>query len=63
VPQPIRDINAESLREIGVLLVVFGPLEGLLKGASPHAVDFVIALSIVMIGGVFLAAGTHMGKE
>ena len=61
--QPLQDINAESLREIGVLLVVFGPPEGLLKSASPHAVDFIIALSIVMIGGVFLAVGTHMGKE
>jgi hypothetical protein len=63
MPQPVRDINAESLREIGVLLVVFGPLEGLLKGQSPHAIDFIIASAIVVVGGVFLVAGTRMGKE
>jgi hypothetical protein len=56
-------MNAESLREIGVLLVVFGPLEALLKGASPHAVDFIIASAIVAGGGVSLLVGTWMGKE
>jgi hypothetical protein len=63
MPQPVRDINAESLREIGVLLVVFGPLEALLKGSSPHAVDFIIATAILALGGVSLAAGTRMGKD
>ena len=63
MPQPIRDINAESLREVGVLLIVFGPLEGLLKGNSPHAIDFVIALAILVTGGVSLALGTRMGKD
>lgn len=63
MPQPVRDINAEWLREIGILLVVFGPLEALLKGASPHAADFIIASAIVAIGGVSLVVGTRMGKE
>jgi hypothetical protein len=63
MPQQLRDMNAESLREIGVLLVVFGPLEALLKGASPHAVDFIIASAIVAGGGVSLLVGTWMGKE
>jgi hypothetical protein len=63
MPQPLRDINAESLREIGVLLIVFGPLEGLLKGSSPHAIDFIIALGILAVGGVTLAMGTRMGKD
>jgi|HubBroStandDraft_5_1064220.scaffolds.fasta_scaffold128339_3 hypothetical protein len=63
VPQKLRDINAESLREVGILFVVFGPLEGLLKSTSLHAADFVIALSIAAFGGVLLFAGTRMGKE
>jgi hypothetical protein len=63
VPQAIKDINAESLREIGILFIVFGPLEGLLKSANLRAVDFVIALSIASVGVVSLAVGTHMGKE
>jgi hypothetical protein len=63
MPQQLRDINAESLREIGVLFIVFGPLEGLLKSGSPHAADFIIALSIALFGGVFLTVGTRMGKE
>ena len=61
--QRVRDTNAESLREIGVLLIVFGPLEALLKGASPHAVDFIIASAILAIGGVSLVLGTRMVKE
>jgi len=61
--QSVRDINAESLREIGILLVVFGPLEALLKGASPHAIDFIIASAILAAGGVSLALGTRMGKD
>jgi hypothetical protein len=63
MPQPLRDINAESLGEIGILFVVFGPLEGLLKSPSLHAVDFIIALSIAIFGGVILVVGTRMGKE
>jgi hypothetical protein len=63
MPQPVRDINAESLREIGILLAVFGPLEALLKGASPHAVDFIIASAILATGGVSLVLGTRMGKD
>ena len=63
MPQPLRDINAESLREIGILFIVFGPLEGLLKSANLHAVDFVIAISIAAVGVVSLIAGTRMGKE
>ena len=63
MPQPIKDINAEPLREIGILFIVFGPLEGLLKSASLHAVDFVIALSIASVGVVSLTMGTRMGKE
>jgi hypothetical protein len=63
MPQQLRDINAESLREAGILFIVFGPLEGLLKSTSLHAVDFIIALSIAAIGGVSLALGTRMGKE
>jgi hypothetical protein len=59
MPQQLRDINAESLREIGILFIVFGPLEGLLKSTGLHAVDFVIALS----GGVCLMLGTRMSKE
>jgi hypothetical protein len=61
--QQLREINAESLREIGILFIVFGPLEGLLKSANLRVVDFIIALSIASIGGVSLAVGTRMGKE
>jgi hypothetical protein len=63
MPTPLRDINAESLREVGILFIVFGPLEGLLKSASPRVVDFIIALSIAAVGGVSLTVGTRMGKE
>jgi hypothetical protein len=63
MPQQLRDINAESLREAGILFIVFGPLEGPLKSTSLHAVDFIIALSIAVIGGVSLVLGTRMGKE
>jgi hypothetical protein len=63
MPQSLRDINAESLREIGVLFIVFGPLEGLLKSANLRIVDFLIALSIALLGGVLLTAGTRLGKE
>jgi hypothetical protein len=63
MPQQLRDINAESLREIGILFIVFGPLEGLLKSTGLHAVDFVIALSIAVLGGVCLMLGTRMSKE
>jgi hypothetical protein len=63
MPQQLRDINSESLREIGVLFIVFGPLEGLLKSTSLHAVDFAIALSIASFGGVLLVVGTRMGMN
>jgi hypothetical protein len=62
MPKQLQDINAESLREIGILFIVFGPLEGLLKSTNLHAVDFAIALSIAVAGGVSLAVGTRMGK-
>ena len=63
MPQPLKDINAESLREMGVLFIVFGPLEGLLKSANLRIVDFLIALSIALLGGVLLTTGTRLGKE
>jgi hypothetical protein len=63
MPQPLKDINAESLREMGLLFIVFGPLEGLLKSANLRIVDFLIALSIALLGGVLLTAGTRLGKE
>jgi hypothetical protein len=63
MPQQLRDISAESLREAGILFIVFGPLEGLLKSTSLHAVDFIIALSIAAVGGVSLVSGTRIGKE
>jgi hypothetical protein len=56
--KPEHELWAEALRESGILLAVFGPLETLLR--SGKGADWLIAAGVVFFGGASLALGVRV---
>lgn len=53
---------AESVREIGILLLVFGPLETLLR-APMNVTEVLIAFALAVSGFILIFAGVKMGAD
>jgi hypothetical protein len=55
--KPTHELIAETAREMGILLTIFGPLEALLKSNSPQSSDFFWATFLVIGGCMLMIAG------
>lgn len=53
----------ESIREIGILLLVFGPLETLIRTRHFGKPDVLIALALAAFGFILIFIGVLMGGE
>jgi len=55
------ELWAEALRDIGILFLVFAPLETLLKAENKHWWDWPLAGVIAVVGLVLIEIGVRMG--
>jgi hypothetical protein len=56
------ELIGESIREVGILLLVFGPLETLLR-APMNETELLIAFALVVFGFILIAVGVKMGAS
>ncbi len=54
------ELRAEALRDIGILLVVFAPLDTLLRMGRTSAADWLTAIGIASFGLLFVEIGVRM---
>ena len=57
------ELLGESVREVGILLLVFGPLETLLRSGNVRTIDWLIAFVLAVFGFILIAVGVSMGGE
>ena len=57
------ELWAEAIRDVGILLFVFAPLDTLLKSGHGSRIDWLIAGSVAVLGLIFIAVGVKMGAE
>ena len=58
----ISELSGEALREIGVLLIVFVPLDAVFAQGDLKP-ETIIALAVTVIAGVFLVIGGILLEE
>jgi len=58
-----HELWAEAIRDIGILLLVFAPLETLLHGERGTWVDWLRALAIGILGFLLIEKGVRMGCD
>lgn len=55
---------AEAVRDIGILLLVFGPLEGLLKTVGQITTkEWYFAVGSMIVGGLLIWLGVEVGSK
>ena len=54
---------AEAFRDIGILLLVFGPLEALLKTSHITATEWYFGVGSMIAGGIILWFGVEVGSK
>jgi hypothetical protein len=57
------ELTSESLREIGLLMLVFAPLDTLLKSGYGNGKDWLIASGIGVFGLILIAIGIVVGSK
>ena len=57
------ELWAEAIRDIGILFLVFAPLDTLLKSEPGHWYDWPLAVGIAIVGWVLLYVGVGMGTD
>ena len=57
------ELWAEAIRDVGILFMVFGPLDTLFKCGHGTRLDWVIAAVVFGIGLGLLAVGVKVGSE
>jgi len=55
-----QELWAEALRDIGILLFVFAPLDTLFRAGRGTALDWTMAAAVASIGLLLLASGVRM---
>lgn len=61
-PKSRAEMGSDALREVGVLTVVFGPLDAIEAGF--HGWEFVIMMiASLILGGVFLLLGMRLEER
>jgi hypothetical protein len=63
VAKPRHELWAECLREIGVLLLVFAPLEVVLRNERSVWWQWVVALVLLVAGLLMVEKGVRMESE
>ena len=61
--KPRHELLAESLREVGVLLLVFAPLEVVLRSERSRWWQWLVAVILLIIGVVLVEVGIRMESE
>ena len=57
-----HELWAEAIRDIGILLLVFVPLDVLLKNGQLTKTNWLIALVFVIVGLLLIELGVRMGE-
>ena len=57
------ELWAESIREIGILMFVFGPLETLLRSGHTDRKDWLIAVAVAILGLLLIVKGVRMESK
>jgi hypothetical protein len=57
-----HELWAEAIRDIGILLLVFVPLDVLLKNGQLTQTNWLIALVFVIVGLLLIELGVRMGQ-
>jgi hypothetical protein len=57
------ELWAESIREIGILLLVFGPLETLPRSERTGRKDWLIAFAVAILGLLLIVKGVRMESD
>ena len=61
--RPTYVLWAEAIREIGILLVVFVPLEFLLRHGSISREDWAISIIFLVVGLILIQIGVVIGRD
>jgi len=63
MPRPKYELQAESLREIGSLLLGFAPLETLIRSEKATSFDWLITSSLAVFGLILITVGIDLEAE
>jgi hypothetical protein len=63
VAKPRYELWAEAIRDIGILLFVFAPLDTLLRTSHIAFTDWLIAIGIALFGLLLIEIGVRMGMQ
>jgi hypothetical protein len=58
-----HELWAEALRDVGILFLVFAPLETLLRKERGSWLDWLVAGTIATLGLLLIEKGVRMGTE
>jgi hypothetical protein len=58
-----HELWAESIREIGILFLVFAPLDTLLRFKDRSWIDWLIAILVALVGWALIEVGVAMESE
>jgi hypothetical protein len=58
-----HELWAEAIRDIGILLLVFAPLDTLLRFRSGTWIDWIMAVAIAILGLLLIERGVRMGSD
>ena len=58
-----HELRAEAVRDIGILMLVFAPLDTLLRGDAKHWWDWPLAGVLAVLGLALVEVGVRMGAE
>jgi hypothetical protein len=57
------ELWAEAIRDVGILLATFAPLDTVLKPGYGTYVDWLVALGILFVGLLLITVGVKMGSN
>jgi len=64
VAKPRHELRAEAIRDIGILLAVFGPLDTvIIKAKQGDWQDWLVALLIAVLGLLLIIEGIGMESD
>jgi hypothetical protein len=59
----VSELVAEVMRDVGILLFVFGPLDTLLKSGYGTKADWEITSLVALVGLILIAIGIRIGAQ
>jgi hypothetical protein len=61
--RPRHELQAEVVREVGCLLLVFAPLETLIRSEKATSFDWLITSSLAVFGFILILVGIGLEAE